>query len=119
VKKVLIVDDEVEFAAMVKMRLEANGYAVDTASNGEDCLRKVAAGSPNLILLDVMMPGMDGFQTLWKLRETPGSESIPVVMLTARGESKSILKAQDYSVTDYLIKPCDSEELLRVVRRNV
>ena len=115
-KRILIVDDEIEFAEMMKMRLESNGYAVDTAGNGEECLRKAAAEKPNLILLDVTMPVMDGFQTLSKLRTTRDLKSVPVVMLTARGESKCIFKAQDYGVSDYLIKPCDSTELLRIVR---
>ena len=117
-KKILLVDDETEFSEMVKMRLEANGYEVATAESGEIGLAKAGAWNPNLILLDVMMPGMDGFQVLRKLREARGTKYTPVVMLTAKGETKSIFKAQDYGVADYLIKPCDSRDLLEVVKKH-
>lgn len=117
-KKILIVDDEVDFADMLKMRLEANGYDVVAAHDGEEGIAAAQAENPSLILLDVMMPGLDGYQTLKRLKATRGTEYIPVVMLTAKGETKSIFKAQDIGVTDYLIKPCDSKELLEVLSKH-
>jgi len=117
-KRILVVDDEPEFVELVQMRLEANNYEVIAAHDGEEALTKAEGEAPDLILLDVMMPGIDGFQVLRKLRRNPAMRDIPVVMLTAKGESKSIFKAQDMFVTDYLIKPIDSQELLSTVRRH-
>ena len=114
-KKLLLIDDEPDFIAMIQMRLEANDYEVVTANDGMSGLATADQERPNLILLDVMMPGMDGFETLRKLRRQEGTKQTPVIMLTARGESRAIFKAQGLGVTDYLIKPCDSKELLDLV----
>jgi DNA-binding response OmpR family regulator len=116
-KTVLIIDDEPDFTDLVKMRLESQGYRVETAAFGEEGIQKALAAPPNLILLDVMMPGIDGFQTLHRLRGETQTRRIPVIMLTAKGESKSIFKAQELGATDYLIKPCDSAELVGMVRK--
>ena len=116
-KKVLIVDDEPEFAEMIQMRLEANDFEVVVANDGQAGFDMAQTESPNLILLDVMMPGMDGFETLRRLRRSDATRQTPVVMLTARGESRSIFRAQGLFATDYLIKPCDSQELLATVRK--
>ena len=117
-RTILLVDDEPEFVEMIQMRLEANGYNVETATNGEAGLRKAVEVNPRLILLDVMMPGMDGFAVLSRLRRNPATQYIPVVMLTARGEAKSIFRAQDRGATDYLIKPCEPKELLDLVAKH-
>lgn len=116
-KKILIVDDETEFADMISMRLEANGYDVVTAADGLEGLEKARTEDPDLILLDVMMPNLDGFETLKRLRQSPTTADTRVVMLTARGETKSIFRGQELGVDDYLIKPCDSEELLSVCKK--
>ena len=116
-KRILIVDDEPDYVEMIKMRLEASDYEVITANDGRSGLDAATAERPNLILLDVMMPGMDGFEVLKELRSTPGTKTVPVIMLTARGETKSIFKAQNMGITDYLTKPCDSKELLALLAR--
>jgi DNA-binding response OmpR family regulator len=116
-RKILIVDDEPEFVDMIKMRLEANALDVIVAYDGTEGLEKAAQEAPDLILLDVMMPGMDGFAVLLKLKQVDRTAHIPVVMLTARGETKSLFAGQDLGSTDYLIKPCDSKELLSVIHR--
>ena len=116
-KTVLIIDDETEFADMVQMRLEANNFEVITAPNGADGYELAQTAKPNLILLDVMMPVMDGFETLRKLRRSVVTQATPIIMLTARGESASIFKAQGLNVTDYLTKPFDSTELVATVKR--
>lgn len=117
-KKILIIDDEPDFSEMIQMRLEANGYEIITAYNGDDGIKRARDEKPNLILLDVMMPGKDGFATLKELRRIPETHDINVVMLTAKGETKSIMSAQDIGASDYLIKPCESADLLEVCRRN-
>jgi DNA-binding response OmpR family regulator len=116
-KTVLLVDDEPDFVELTKMRLEGNGYKVLTASNGQEGLDVARSQKPDLILLDVMMPDMDGYQMLKKVRVDPEIRSTPVVMLTAKGETRSMLKAKEMGSTDYLIKPCEPEELMKWVRR--
>jgi two-component system phosphate regulon response regulator PhoB len=102
---------------MLTMRLEANNYQVSVANNGTEGLAKAEAENPSLILLDVMMPGLDGFEVLRRLKRSQATKYIPVVMLTARGESKSIFDAQKLGADDYLIKTCTSQDLLDVVHR--
>ena len=118
-KKILLIDDEPEFAEMVKIRLEANGYQIDLAADGATGIAKVAADRPQLILLDVMMPGLDGFAVLRRLREDAATRALPIIMLTARGEFKSITEAQALGATDYLIKPVDTNELLKLITRYI
>lgn len=116
-KKILIVDDEPQYVEMLTMRLEANRYEVVGANNGEEALKKAESDRPNLVLLDVMMPGMDGFEVLRRLRMNEVTKKIPVVMLTAKGESKSIFKGKELGADDYLIKPCEPQDLLQVCKR--
>ncbi len=116
-KKILIIDDEPDFIDMISMRLEANDYIVVSAPDGIQGLDMAVEELPDLILLDVMMPGWDGYETLRQLRRKSEVSQTPVVMLTAKGESRSIFKAQDLGSSDYLIKPCDSQELLATVAK--
>ena len=118
-KKILIIDDEPDFIEMIKMRLEANDYDVVSAPDGIQGVEVAQEQKPNLILLDVMMPGWDGYETLRQLRKSPETKQTPVIMLTAKGESKSIFKAQGMGSSDYLIKPCDAQELLSTVRKYI
>jgi len=116
--KILLVDDEPDFVELTKMRLESAKYEVVTAYDGNAGLYAAQREDPNLILLDVMMPGIDGFAVLRELRKNSATRKIPVIMLTAKGETKSIFKAQELGATDYLIKPCESEELIALVRKH-
>jgi DNA-binding response OmpR family regulator len=116
-KKILIVDDESDYVEMLKMRLEANGFDVICAYDGIEGLKMASAGKPNVILLDIMMPGIDGREVLTRLKRAQDTAGIPVVMLTAKGESSSILGAQDSGAADYLIKPCEASELLDTINR--
>jgi DNA-binding response OmpR family regulator len=89
-----------------------------TAENGEEGIEKAGTENPNLIILDIMMPGIDGLETLRRLKRAQETKYIPVVMLTAKGETKSIFKAQERGAVDYLIKPLESDQLLSVVQRH-
>ena len=117
-KKILLVDDEQGFVDTVKQYLESRKYNVIVANNGKEALEKVEE-NPDLILLDIIMPGIDGFEVLRRLRNNLRTRYIPVIMLTARGESKAILKAQDLGTTDYIIKPFSLKELLYLVKRYI
>ena len=118
-KKVLIVDDEPDLVEAVRASLVESGYAVVTAANGTEGLKKAGEHKPHLILLDILMPKMDGYELLEKIKKTAELWNIPVVMVTARAETGSILKSQDLMASDYLIKPFNADELLNLVKRYI
>jgi len=117
-KRILIIDDEPDFIEMIQMRLEANDYDVISENDGASGIDRARDERPDLILLDVMMPVMDGYETLFKIRQEPSLLQVPVIMLTAKGESRAIFKAQELGATDYLIKPCDSKDLLSLMAKH-
>ena len=117
-KTILLVDDEKDIVKVVKNRLEKAGYQVVVAYDGPGALEK-AKESPGLILLDIMMPGMDGYEVLKKMRDNPETRFTPVIMFTVRAETSSIFKAQDLGVTDYIMKPYDLADLLKLVKKHV
>lgn len=117
--RVLVVDDERDFRLLMTMflRRSAMPIDVDVASNGPDALRQVAAQPPDLVLLDVMMPGMDGFAVCHQLRADPRTATIPILMLTALDEAADRTRGFLAGTDDYLGKPFDRGELLARVRR--
>ena len=116
-KKILIVDDEPGLVDLVKGWLESKGYAVFSADNGEDGLKAAREKDPTLIILDISMPGISGFEVLSRLRSEPDTRFTPVIMLTQKRETESMMRAQDLGTTDYLMKPFSVEELLHLVKR--
>jgi two-component system phosphate regulon response regulator PhoB len=116
-RKVLVVEDDPDQLEVTRMSLKAAGFAIGTASNGIDALKKAQTVSPDLILLDILMPGMDGFAVCETLRENPTTASIPVLMLTGLCSHISQLVAFDAGATDYLIKPFVPEELVSKVEK--
>ncbi len=115
-KKILIVDDDPDIVYVLSVRLKANGYTTVTAIDGEAALRKAKEEHPDLILLDVVMPKMDGYQVLGELNKYPETKKIPVIMLTARGQIEDADKAMALGATSYVLKPFDSVELLAKVK---
>ena len=111
--RLLIVEDEPDLLAGLERALRKQGYAVDTAADGEDGLYKATSIDYDAILLDVMLPVMDGWQVLAKLRE---SKSTPVLMLTARDRTADRVRGLDTGADDYLVKPFDLPELLARIR---
>ena len=111
--KILLVDDEIRATAYLKQGLSENGYAVETAHTGLDGLHVAASGDHDLVILDVMLPGIDGFAVLSALRT---SRQVPVLMLTARGQTDDKVKGFELGADDYLVKPFEFPELLARVR---
>jgi CheY-like chemotaxis protein len=116
-KKIMVVDDEPHIVKLIEVRLKANGYQVVTASNGKECLDKILDFNPDLIVLDVMMPVLDGYSTIIAMREMRLADEdnyphIPVLVLSARLDNviKELLETED--IKGYLTKPFKSEELL-------
>ncbi len=108
-KRILIVDDEVSILKFLRSNLEDKGYAVISASNGEEALHAIERELPDLIVLDVMMPKMDGFEVCRRLREW---SHIPIIMLSARGDEKDKVKCLDLGADDYIVKPFGASELM-------
>ncbi|MGH3073710.1 MAG: response regulator transcription factor, partial [Gaiellales bacterium] len=111
---ILVVEDEALITDFLRRGLEAEGYAVETAERGEDALACLPARPPDLVILDVMLPGMDGFEVLGAIRAT--DPDLPVIMLTARGEVADRVRGLDLGATDYLGKPFAFAELLARIR---
>lgn len=118
-KKILVVDDEPQLVRIVQFNLERAGYEVRTAFDGLEALERVEEEVPDLIILDVMMPRLDGFETLRRLRENPHTREIPVMMLTAKAQDVDVLRAWQQGADCHLAKPFNPQELLSLVRRLV
>lgn len=116
-KKILAVDDEKHIVRLVQVNLERAGYEVVTANDGKEALQKVQEEKPDLVVLDVMMPYMDGFEVLQNLRRNPSTREIPVIMLTAKAQDADVFKGWQSGVDCYLTKPFNPMELLSFVKR--
>lgn len=115
--KILLVDDEPKLLLLVKSRLEASGYEVITAADGEEALSKITSEKPDLLILDIMMPKIDGLQVCAKIKKDPGLEQIPVIILSAKIQKETILEAQKVRANGYVIKPFRPEVLLAEVKK--
>ena len=113
---ILIVDDELQNRKLLVTLLRPEGYCTRTAANGEDALASIAQSAPDLILLDIMMPGMDGYQVARSLKSDPATSNIPIVMITALIDRSARLAGLDAGVEDFLTKPVDRAELWLRVR---
>lgn len=112
VRRILVVDDDPDVRGMVKLVLETEGYDVDVAEDGFAALRAVEATSPDCVVLDIMMPGMDGHAVLSRIRAGARGD-LPVVMLTAAADDDQAWRAWTEGVDYFLAKPFDADELLR------
>jgi DNA-binding response OmpR family regulator len=115
-KKILLVDDSSTVLLMEKMILSKSEYDVVTARDGIEGVEKARCERPDLILMDVVMPRMDGFEAVRKLREDDSTRSIPVIMVTTRGELQSVETGYASGCSDYVTKPINGLELLTKVR---
>lgn len=114
-KKVLIVDDEVNIVISLEFLMEQAGYTVDVARSGDEALAKIAGFRPDLILLDVMLPGINGFDICQRIRQTPAWQYMKVVMLTAKGREVEITKGLALGADAYITKPFSTKALLAEV----
>lgn len=110
-KRILIIDDEEKLCALVSTFLEKKGYSAVSAKNGKQGIKAAHYRAPDLILLDINMPKMDGFAVLKQLKSDPKTMSIPVIMLTGREDEDSKLTASSLYSEHYITKPFDLEEL--------
>ena len=115
-ERILVVDDDPDILQFVRLNLELDGFAVELAGGGREALEKAAEAPPDLMLLDVMMPEIDGLTVLRRLRSDPTTANIPVIVLTARSLAEDRVKGLDLGADDYITKPFDLEELIARVR---
>jgi len=116
-KKILVVDDERHIVRLVEVNLQRAGYDVVTAYDGVEALEVFEKEDPDMVVLDVMMPRMDGFEVLKKLQADPNSQDVPVIMLTAKAQDADIFRGWSSGVSSYLTKPFNPRELLTFVER--
>jgi CheY-like chemotaxis protein len=115
--RVLVVDDDDVIRQLITVNLELEGFEVETAMDGQDCLDKVKDVRPDVVTLDIMMPRLDGWETAVKLREDPDTADVKVVLLSARAQEADVQRGSRIGVDAYLTKPFDPDELITVVRR--
>src|SRR6266700_8319614 len=114
--RVLIVEDERDIRDLVLFHLEREGFQVSSASSGEEALRQVRHASPDIVLLDLMLPAMGGLEVCRKLRQDPATVALPIVMLTAKGDEVDRVLGLELGADDYVVKPFSPKELLARVR---
>jgi two-component system alkaline phosphatase synthesis response regulator PhoP len=118
--KILIIDDEADLLETMRFRLDAAGYEVITAQDGSTGINKAKSENPDLIILDVMMPGIDGFQTLKQLKEEASTKRIPAIIFSCgKEEEEWAKKSIGLGASGYIVKPFEADSLLFTVERFV
>ncbi|MEK6732350.1 MAG: response regulator [Candidatus Omnitrophota bacterium] len=115
-KRILIVDDEEDIVNVLRLRLEANNYAVLSASEGQEGLNKARAEKPDLIILDLMLPKLDGYKVCRMLKFDESYKSIPIIMFTARAQKKDEELGMEMGADAYIAKPFEAEVLLDKIK---
>jgi len=115
-KKILLVDDSATTLMMEQMVLRGTAYQIVTAKNGREAVAAAAAERPDLILLDVVMPEMNGFEACRRIREQAATREVPIIMVTTKGEEQNIETGFESGCSDYITKPINGAELLTKVR---
>ena len=117
--EILIAEDEEHIAKLVAFKLSKEGFGITVARNGQEALDRLATRAWSLIILDVMMPVLDGWQVLKAIRQSDSLSTVPILMLTAKGDKKDMANAAELGATRFLKKPFDPAELAEVVREMV
>ncbi len=113
---ILVIEDDSDIRTLILHHLHKDGYAAVGVATGEDGLKQVESALPHLVVLDLMLPGMDGMAVCRKLRGNPKTKSIPVLMLTARGEEEDVVSGLEAGADDYVVKPFSNRVLLARIR---
>src|ERR1041385_6710142 len=116
VPRILVVEDDPDIARLVAHYLEKSGFSVDLLANGRDALTSIATHAPDVLVLDLMLPGVDGLEICRVVRETAAPPAIPIIMLTARAEESDRIVGLEIGADDYLAKPFSPNELVARVR---
>lgn len=111
-KKVLIIEDEKDYRALLRHYLEREGYGVTEAPDGKKGLLAISEGRPDLVLLDIVLPGMDGYQVLERIRKDPECGKVPVIIITIQSKVDELAKGLRLGADDYVVKPFNPKEVL-------
>jgi DNA-binding response OmpR family regulator len=114
---ILVAEDEPQTAQLIEFKLKQQGYNVTIVSNGEQALKMVGVSRPSLVILDGMMPVMDGFEVLRRIKSDGNSQDIPVIMLTAKSREKDVVTGLELGASDYIVKPFSPAELVARVKK--
>lgn len=114
--RILVVDDEKDILELVKYNLEREGYLVDCVDTGEEAIKRAIAIRPDGILLDLMLPGVDGIEVCRELRKNPDTRTIPIIMMTAKGEESDVVSGLEVGADDYVPKPFSTKILVARLR---
>lgn len=115
-KKILIVDDEVSFLSLLKNTLELRGFEVVTVTDAVEAGIELATNLPTLILLDIKMPGINGFQACEAIKKNPATKDLPIIIVSALADEASMKKAYKLGVSGYFVKPVDIEALIKKIK---
>jgi DNA-binding response OmpR family regulator len=116
-KRILVCDDDDLLVDLLRYRLSTRGYQVSAARDGGEALERLAEDKPDAVVLDAMMPVVDGFEVLRRIREQPATANLPVVMLSARKQERDIVGALELGASDFVVKPFIPEELIARLAR--
>ena len=116
-KRVLVVDDDVRNIFALSSALERHGMTVETATNGQEAIERVREGGVDIVLMDIMMPGMDGYDTMRAIRAEPEFRALPIIALTAKAMRGDREKCLEAGASDYLAKPVDTDQLLGMLKQ--
>ncbi|MBG86055.1 MAG: response regulator [Verrucomicrobiales bacterium] len=114
---ILVAEDEPRTAQLIEFKLKQQGYEVNVVSNGEQVIKMLDVNQPSLILLDGMMPVMDGFEVLRRVKSSKEHRHIPVIMLTAKSREKDVVTGLDLGAADYIVKPFSPAELAARIKK--
>ncbi len=117
--KILVVDDEPTIVRLMEFILARQGHEMLIAVNGEEALQKIRAHQPDLVLLDIMMPRIDGYEVAQQLRADPKTAALPVIMLSAKAQEEDIRRGEEVGVDAYVTKPFSPEHLVQVVTEHL
>jgi two-component system alkaline phosphatase synthesis response regulator PhoP len=118
-KKIMVVDDEPYIARVIKFKLEQEGYTVISANDGVTGLERIRQERPDLVLLDVMMPGLNGYEVCQQIKADAELQGIPVIFLTAKGQERDREQGINLGASDYITKPFSPNRLLELVRSTI
>ena len=116
-KRILIVDDEKDLVDTIEMALEAHGFEVLSALDGEEGLKKAIADAPDVVVLDLMMPKMNGYQVSWEIKNNEDTKHIKVIMVTAKAQESDKFWGYETGADDYLTKPFELSELIKKIEK--
>jgi len=118
-KKILVVDDDQGMLKIIEARLKHANFDVELAQNGEEAMDAMSKKPPKLVLLDIVMPGMDGFQVLEMMKKSRKTKSIPVIMITSKADDQAVQRAITMGARDYIVKPFSPSVMLEKVRKEI